>query len=79
MLLLLKKMVSLPREDVANPKKEGAQDGRQCHNLLSSQERISSGLLRIRPMHMQHTFETALVVTEAFIIDMKPPHFGMLL
>ena len=33
------------------------------------------GRIVVRPMHRQHTFETALLTTEAFLVDRNPPEF----
>jgi len=40
---------------------------------------VEGGLLKVRPMHMQHTFEAALLCTEAFQQSMDPPEFGKML
>lgn len=33
------------------------------------------GRIVIRPMHREHIFETALLLTEAFLVDRNPPTF----
>ena len=33
------------------------------------------GRIVVRPMHRQHIFETALLATEAFLVDRNPPDF----
>jgi hypothetical protein len=33
------------------------------------------GRIVIRPMHREHIFETALLQTEAFLVDKNPPTF----
>ena len=43
------------------------------------QERIPGGVVKIRPLHPEHTFEVALVCTEAFEISVDPPRFDMML
>ena len=37
------------------------------------------GRIVVRPMHRQHIFETALVATEAFLVDRNPPEFQWML
>lgn len=46
---------------------------------LNLQEDIAQGILKMRPMHQQHTFETALVCTEAFKNSAEPPRFDRML
>ena len=33
------------------------------------------GRIVVRPLHRQHIFETALLATEAFLVDRNPPEF----
>lgn len=33
----------------------------------------------MRPLHESHAYETALVLTEAFLIDKQPPEFFWML
>ncbi|KAK9835072.1 hypothetical protein WJX81_008531 [Elliptochloris bilobata] len=37
------------------------------------------GRLVVRPLHESHAYETALVLTEAFLIDNQPPEFSWML
>lgn len=43
------------------------------------QEDTELGTLVVRPLHESHAYETALILTEAFLIDNQPPKFDWML
>ena len=43
--------------------------------LSCMQMETDLGRIVVRPMHRQHIFETALLATEAFLVDRNPPEF----
>ena len=43
------------------------------------QTQLDVGQLVVRPMHRSHTFEAALLLTEAFLVDRNPPSFPWML
>jgi hypothetical protein len=43
------------------------------------QEERQGGRLLVRPLHWQHTYEAALLLTEAFLVDTDPPPFMWML
>jgi hypothetical protein len=40
---------------------------------------VDLGSVVVRPMHREHAFETALLLTEAFLVDRSPPAFPWML
>ena len=47
--------------------------------LAPLQTETALGRLVVRPMHRQHAFEAALLLTEAFLVDRNPPAFPWML
>jgi hypothetical protein len=43
------------------------------------QTQLDVGQLVVRPMHRSHTFEAALLLTEAFLGERRPPSFPWML
>ena len=43
------------------------------------QEETELGQLLVRPLHEAHSYETALILTEAFLVDKRPPEFSWML
>lgn len=43
------------------------------------QEETELGQLVVRPMHEAYAYETALILTEAFLVDKRPPEFSWML
>ena len=47
--------------------------------LCLAQVQVDLGAVVVRPMHREHAFETALLLTEAFLVDRSPPAFPWML
>ena len=45
----------------------------------AAQDESELGQLVVRPLHEAHAYETALILTEAFLIDRQPPEFPWML
>ena len=71
------------RADTASHGAEAACSPLQCAiaapGRRAAQDDSELGQLVVRPLHEAHAYETALILTDAFLIDRQPPEFPWML